>query len=170
MVSFLEASNSNTVLGSAALGAGVSGATFVNASNPQLGQQLIMTVSVGDFNGDGIPDLLAMNNGTPATVFLGNGDGTFTALPSMAEGGGVAFAVADFNGDGILDLAFANNTTLTVLLGNGDGTFTAKSPALETYDAPVAITVADFNGDGIPDLAIANSGSDTVIVLLGNGD
>ena len=43
------------------------------------GQGLNFAVA-GDFNGDGIPDLIVANylGATTATVFLGKGDGTFT--------------------------------------------------------------------------------------------
>src|SRR5260370_34465292 len=60
--------------------------------------------AVGDFNGDGVPDLAVANDGL--VVLLGNGGGTFQAPLSLGLDG---FAVAggDFNGDGRLDLAVA---------------------------------------------------------------
>jgi probable HAF family extracellular repeat protein len=107
---------------------------------------------VGDFNGDGIPDV---TNG--ATVLLGKGDGTFGAPISTGAAAG-AVAIADFNGDGKLDLAIANGpTSINVLLGKGDGSF--EAPVTYTTGlGPVSIAVADFNGDGKPDLAVAFSG------------
>ena len=58
-------------------------------------------VAIGDFNGDGNPDLVtadALDN--TLSVFLGNGDGTFQSrlrqsTPLMP----VAVVAADFNGD-----------------------------------------------------------------------
>ena len=35
------------------------------------------SVAVGDFNGDGIPDLVTANNFGTLSVLLGNGDGSF---------------------------------------------------------------------------------------------
>ena len=128
-------------------------------------------VAIGDFNGDGIPDL-AVTNGSDntITVLLGNGDGTFTTKSTLTVGAAPRFlVVSDFNGDGIPDLAVANSgdSTVTVLLGNGDGTFSFKSsPAAAPSN--LVLVVGDFNGDGIPDLATANEG--VVTVLLGNGD
>ncbi len=135
------------------------------------------SVAVGDFNGDGIPDLAVANfvlNGT-VSVLLGNGDGSFQRARSFAAGNNpVAVAVGDLTGNGILDLVVADNggifgtPALNVLLGNGDGTFQAPrtvAPGIQ----PGAVAVGDFNGDGIQDLAVAN-GSNTVSMFLGNGD
>ncbi len=131
------------------------------------------SVAVGDFNGDGILDLVtADNNSTNVSVLLGNGDGTFRPAVDYAAGSNPIYVVvADFNGDGNLDLATANwyAGTVSVLLGNGDGTFQAAQN-FNIGSLPGGMVVGDFNGDGIPDLAVANSGSYSVGVLLGNGD
>jgi hypothetical protein len=136
-------------------------------------------VAVGDFNGDGIPDLVTANNaGNTVSVLLGKGDGTFQTQTTYATGiWPASVAVGDFNGDGILDLAVANffgNTayygnTVSVLLGKGDGTFQAQT-TYATGNGPSSVAVGDFNGDGILDLAVANFFDNTVSVLLGKGD
>ena len=134
------------------------------------------SVAVGDFNGDGIPDLAIANEyDNTITVLKGDGTGGFTAFPASPFTVGynpACVVVADFNGDGNLDLATANlsSSNVTVLLGNGIGGFTPApaSPAVQGI-APVSMAVGDFNGDYIPDLAIADSSSNNVTVLLGNG-
>ena len=128
-------------------------------------------VVVGDFNGDGKPDLAVANTGgTNVSILLGNGDGTFGTTANFNAGGSpVAMAIGDFNGDGYTDLALVNSgaPAISILIGNGDGTFrTPVSYAAGTGAAAVA--VADFNGDGIADLATANGGS--ISILFGNGD
>ncbi len=131
------------------------------------------SVATGDFNGDGVLDLAAVNyEGNNVSVLLGNGNGTFAA--KVDYGVGIypfSVAAGDFNGDGKLDLSTANwgDNTVSVLLGNGDGTFAAKVD----YDAePNTLSVAagDFNGDGKLDLVTANLNSNSLSVLLGNGD
>ncbi len=137
-------------------------------------------VVAGDFNGDGILDLAVANNqgDVPVTILLGNGDGTFKAVPGIPAIGGnpKAIVLGDFNSDGIPDLAVANlagstsleGASMTVLLGNGDGTFTAAADEPGTEDFPNSMAAGDFNGDGLMDLAAANyCGADDV--CEGNG-
>jgi hypothetical protein len=128
-------------------------------------------VAVGDFNGDGKLDI-AVSGGGAVSIWLGNGDGTFTltgSSPIPVGTGLTAIVAADFNGDGKLDLAvtdYSSNAVLT-LLGNGDGTFKAATSI--PVKAPWAMVAGDFNNDGKPDLATAD-GDNTVTLLLGNGD
>jgi Big-like domain-containing protein/VCBS repeat protein len=143
-----------------------------------------MSLAVGDFNGDGAPDLAvaqcgsSVNCGTgQVSVLLGNGDGTFQSPVPYSTGNGSSYfvATADFNGDGILDLAVANqtggNSEIAILLGNGDGTFQAPVGYSTGAASAAYISVGDFNLDGAADLAVANTGTqDSVSILLGNGD
>jgi hypothetical protein len=127
-------------------------------------------LAVGDFTGDGIPDLAV--SGGAVEIFTGLGDGTFEEpIVHFANGyEHTGVAVADFNADGKLDAVTSDADTGTVseLLGNGDGTLTyAGAYAVGLF--PSAISVGDFNGDGRPDVATANAGSNTVSVLLNDG-
>jgi hypothetical protein len=130
-------------------------------------------VAVGDFNGDGKPDLVTANsyfgNGQTVSVLLGNGDGTFQPHVEYGTGNGpTSVAVADFNHDGKVDLAVTDEVVgkVSILLGKGDGTF--QSHVDYPDDARGSVIVADFNQDGNADLAALNSAG--VVVLLGNGD
>lgn len=131
------------------------------------------SVMVGDFNGDGFPDLVAANvSDNTISVLLANGDGSFRPAIRFQTGRvPQSIGVGDFNGDGILDLAVANtvDNTVSILLGNGDGTFQTQG-ILAGGSAPVSIIVGDFNADGIADLVVADVNEAGVSVLLGNGD
>ncbi|HXC76170.1 MAG TPA: FG-GAP-like repeat-containing protein [Candidatus Acidoferrum sp.] len=135
-----------------------------------------------DFNGDGKTDLALL--GSDLLIYLGNGDGTFTAeapiaLPSTFYGG--QLLAGDFNGDGKLDLVISGVQNdggtypkgVWLLTGKGDGTFNAPTLVASPGSGlvPGAIAAGDFNGDGKLDLAYTiGPGADGVTVLYGNGN
>src|SRR6266478_1058354 len=137
-----------------------------------------MSVAIGDFNGDGVLDLVVANEGSNnVSVLLGNGLGAFQAAQNFAAGTNPqSVAVGDFNGDGKLELAVANDGSgdVSVLLGNGDGTF-QTAVAFATGTNPQSVAVGDFNGDSKLDLAVANggdlsSGAGGNVTVLGKSD
>jgi len=120
---------------------------------------------VGDFNGDGIPDLLTSQDTNEViylAILLGKGDGTFRPPADiLAQGYPSSFAAADFNNDGILDLLVSISGTY-ILMGNGDGTF---GPAVLLSSDQSLGAVGDFNGDGNVDIALSDGA-----IYLGNGN
>jgi VCBS repeat-containing protein len=129
------------------------------------------SVAVGDFNGDGNPDLAVANQLTSTvSVLLGSAGGSFTRqTPDLTVGDfPVSVAVGNFDGDQDPDLAVANgySGTVSVLLGGNGASFT-RLPDLTIGGTPWSVGVGDFNGDNDPDLAIANQLSNNVSVLLG---
>jgi VCBS repeat-containing protein len=130
------------------------------------------SVAVGDFNGDGNPDLAVANQLTnTVSVLLGSTGGSFTRqTPDLTvDNFPVSVAVGDFNGDSDPDLAVANgySGTVSVLLGGNGASFTRQTPDLTIGGTPWSVAVGDFNGDSDPDLAVANQLANNVSVLLG---
>jgi hypothetical protein len=130
-------------------------------------------IVVGDFNGDGIPDLAVSEYaGGTVTILLGNGTGSFVAQTPITVGTSLlGLAVGDFNKDGKADLAVTSEVTglVYILLGNGDGTFQAPTH-YATFATGFSVAVGDLNGDGNLDLAISGSNAKVTSILLGNGD
>ena len=168
--------NTVTVL----LGAGAGEFTVAPGSPYPVGTDPV-SVAVGDFNGDGRPDLaIANKNSNNVTVLLGTGAGEFAAAPDSPFPVGtdpVSVAVGDFNGDGKPDLAITNwnagaGTTVTVLLGNGSGGVSpASGSPFAAGTAPLTVVTGDFNGDGILDLAVGHSYMGQILnttVMLGS--
>jgi hypothetical protein len=128
-------------------------------------------VAVGDFNGDGILDVVTAgtNFSRSVNLLLGNGDGTFQPPRSFGTNElPQALAVGDFRHNGQLDVAIAGVQDVVVLLGNGDGTF--QSPVYYFTGFTSSIAAGDFRGDGHTDLVVTNRSAGLVGILLGHGD
>ncbi len=143
-----------------------------------------ISLATGDFNGDGKLDVVAADFdelGPNVTVFLGNGDGGFSALAPISpelESNTLGIVSGDFNDDGKSDLVVigqdANDgSVVSFLAGNGDGTFQSAmlSSVPDAYLDGSAV-VGDFNGDGKLDIALGTEvqSPHSVAVLLGTGD
>ena len=174
-VSFADTTNGNYPLGSAPLGAATLSQTLTNlTAHPTV--PTARYIARGDFNGDGIPDFAVVEQLAGAVaVFLGNGDGTFTAAggsPLSAGGSNeVGVAVADFNNDGKVDVAATNYASgiVSIFLGNGDGTFGASNNNLSMGSNPEYLLAADLNHDGNIDLIACNQNSNAITILFGDG-
>jgi subtilisin-like proprotein convertase family protein len=156
------------------LGDGSGGFNSAGGSPFSVGQGPL-SVAVGDFNGDGKPDLTTANHDVGnVTVLLGDGSGGFNAASGSPftvgpnPTGPWSVAVGDFNGDGKLDLTTANSYSdnVTVLLGNGSGGFNPTASPFAVGSDPRCVASGDFNGDGKLDLTTANRGSNNVTVLV----
>ncbi len=107
------------------------------------------SVAVGDFNGDGKPDLALSNYGSKSvSVFLnttpaGATAPTFAASVTFTSGTNpLSVTAADFNGDGKLDLVVANSSTssssVSVLLNTTTPGATAPLSPLQRLPLPWA--------------------------------
>lgn len=140
------------------------------------------STSIADVNGDGNQDLLItgsdVNEGNPtATLYLGNGNGTFSKAGADLLGvSASSTSIADVDGDGNQDLLITGrdenlDSTITLYFGNGEGTFTEATAGLIGVEEG-STSIADINGDGNKDLLItgdSNTGP-TATLYLGNQD
>jgi hypothetical protein len=136
----------------------------------------VSAFTIGDFNGDGNPDVAfaspAASSGQFATltVLINNGDAALptpivtsslscTAIPQVLA--------ADLNNDKKLDLVLScADGNVTVLFGNGDGTFQPPI-SYTTTGTPSLAQPVDLNGDGYLDIAASTPA--TVQVMLNQG-
>lgn len=135
-------------------------------------------LTFGDINGDGYVDLISQNQ-AGLKIWLGQGDGAFECIETIAENsyreGDVK--LADFDGDGNLDFVVSGWSGsvdyVNFYKGNGDGTFELKNPEDKRNIRSSGVSVADFDNDGHLDVLILGySDQDgwTSDLYLGNGD
>ncbi|CAI7640315.1 unnamed protein product [Penicillium manginii] len=147
--------------------------------------------AVGDWNGDGRPDLFAIkksNTGSKSTeVHILSGDSNFqsfilqtgTALHETDDT--FEFAIGDWNGDGRPDLfavkkSNTDSKSTEVHILSGASNFQSFSlqtdTALHETDNTFEFAVGDWNGDGRPDLFAvkkSNTGSKSTEVHILSG-
>jgi len=169
-----------------------------DAVDEPLGAETMMSVAVGDLDGDDLPDLVAGQWGSNSPGFPPGVSGVYVFRNLGDEFGGPAtFArstfyevlygvrgieLVDLDNDGDLDVAAAtldngfgiNPGNVTLLLNDGTGVLGPPAYLPAGDDGPESIAAADLDGDGDIDLAVANYGSfgsgDTVSVFFNNGD
>ena len=173
--------------GSISILTGQGDGTFVAGATYAVGY-LPTALAVGDFDGDGNPDLavvisnpnLQFNPGF-VTIFTGSASGTFTAQANYGVGLiPSSIAVGDFNGDGKLDLAVGSaavsltnpQSEISILVNTGSGNFSAGSSFVvgPLGSVPISIAAVDFNNDGKLDLAVALNNTNYIVICQGNGD
>lgn len=116
---------------------------------------------LGDFNQDGIDDLLVLtnSNSVPARLYLGLQNGwkapVTLSFGLSFSGQATAIGTGDFNNDGKLDacaLTVDATNKFSVALGDGSGGFPTAVHTSNTFWGP-RIRVADMNSDGNLDAA-----------------
>ncbi len=115
----------------------------------------------GDFNGDGVTDVLVSDVGVSELKFFpGLTAGFFdapTTIPVSATIGSAVIKAADFDGDGIDDIVLASRFSagITLLLSDGSGAFPIERDISNvTGESVINLFPADINNDGAVDLVV----------------
>jgi hypothetical protein len=120
------------------------------------------SIAIGDFDGDGHPDLYVIVPGGSNHLFQRRADGTFADVTEKAKvagsGADLAGAFADFDKSGHASLFVAGLGGVTLYHNNGDGTFTdtTQRAGLKRKPGELATSVLlfDADNDGFLDLLV----------------
>jgi hypothetical protein len=129
---------------------------------------------VGDWDGDGSPDLLAVQSST-GSLFLYPGRGTSFSTRRMIGAGWNAYAelagAGDFNRDGHVDLVTRNSATGDLWLYPGNGTTFNPRVRIGTGWNTMrdVVGVGDFDRDGFPDLIAVQQATGNLFRYPGRG-
>ena len=130
------------------------------------------SITFGDLNGDGKPDIVV--GGAEVSVFLNLGNRQFSSTNYSLFNGDRAdqVIVEDVNHDGKGNVITASQqqAAVNILLNNGDGTLDQNQNDIVTYPLSGGATglfLQDVNGDGIPDLIVSYTAGSAISVLIG---
>jgi len=131
----------------------------------------VTMVDTGDFNGDGIPDLV-IGGLTRIAILESRGRHFFQIYEHQTGARVLQAALGDFNGDGAVDLAlpmvgYGEQHLLLSFLNSGSGRM--KALPVQSVDSTTgSIAMGDFNEDGKQDLVVGTF--DGLALLSGMGD
>ena len=133
------------------------------------------SVTVGDFNNDGRPDIAVANSQNNIVgVFISYVNRIFfsqTAYFIDYNSFPASLAVGDFNNDSRLDIAVCNpgNENIGIFLGYSHEDFSRLSSyTTGLFSQPIYVAVEDFNNDTKLDIVVANYGTNNIMILLGS--
>lgn len=148
--------------------------TFAPGATQPLVANAPCAIVVGDFNGDGNPDVIVGDSNGVLREYLGDGKGDLADAGNVATLGSVAsIAIGHFTHSGHLDLVVSDfrSNSAVILLGKANGSFrVAWSFQLPRVGRQFRIATADFNQDGVDDLVIGNDDDADYEVMLGHGN
>ncbi|MCR1782729.1 N-acetylmuramoyl-L-alanine amidase [Nocardioides carbamazepini] len=122
---------------------------------------------VGDWDGDGLNDIMAIRKSDKAPVlFRGMGGGNFhpaQVLPSSFRGVKMLAAVGDVTGDGLPDLVGQpKGDVMRVYPGQGLTGFQASVPATGQVAGKKLVPIGRWNKDSAPDALVRNGSALTL--------
>ncbi|MCU0426425.1 MAG: FG-GAP-like repeat-containing protein, partial [Candidatus Kapabacteria bacterium] len=125
-------------------------------------------IASGDFNGDGLLDVVATCGANGVRVARNNGGMSFTTYQTIAVGNVGTCAAGDFDSDGDIDIVYSltGSTTVGFLQNDGKGNFNTAPFTLATAGATRSFfSVGDLDSDGDIDLAIGGNGVANAVLL-----
>ena len=149
------------------------GTSFSHIETPLSDLGVRMTSFLGDYNGDGLTDLIEFDHyGYKLYFHTGNNSLPYVESASTIVSYDIQsqwrMEQGDFNGDGLVDFVYvgASSPDYYFALNNGDGTFdtslacddyTIFDQTTEYDDARLTLTPLDLDRDGLTDLVVSKA-------------
>ena len=126
---------------------------------------------VGDFNGDGIADILWQRASTgEVVIWFMNGASVASSVNLPSVPGWTVVGVGDFDGDGKADILWQNQATGSDVIWLMNATGIIGSGGLGDLGTQWSVAgIGDFNGDGDADVLWQNNATGQLVVWLMNG-
>ncbi|HUD87919.1 MAG TPA: FG-GAP-like repeat-containing protein [Xanthobacteraceae bacterium] len=169
----------NTTTGAVAIWE-MNGTTILNPSSSGVGTVATnwTVVGVGDFNGDGMADILWQNtsNGNLA-IYLMNGTTVASSATFANLGAYSVVGIGDFNGDGKSDILLRDGSgDIAIWEMNGTAILNPNTSGVGNLSTVWSVAeTGDFNGDGMSDILWRDTSGDIAIwymngTTLSSGD
>lgn len=126
-------------------------------------------LKTGDFDNDGLTDVVVVNNGSNTISVLRNTGNSFTKTDFTTGATPTYVAVGDLTGDAKLDIAVANQNESSVSIFKNNSTL--GSIAFSTKvdfgsgTSPRGVEIGDIDGDGLADVIVTNQNGRSISVL-----
>jgi FG-GAP-like repeat len=130
---------------------------FGGLETGKIGESRWAAIATGDFDSDGLVDLVWRNQGSGVTELWSMRDGVGAGAASLGNTSGWSvIATGDFNGDANTDLLWRNLQNGAVELWGMAGGTVANARQLGQTAGWSVLTTGDFNGDGTTDVIWRN--------------
>jgi hypothetical protein len=129
----------------------------------------IRMAEVADLDGDGLLDIVVIDERRGAGIYFGRREGGFAEVLPLNDGKVTpyALAVADLNRDGTPDIVVGNVEAPTTIYYNGSGRRFTRIHAGDSRGAVYGFAIGDLDGDGWVDIAVARSEAPNVVMFGG---
>ncbi len=126
----------------------------------------IRMAEAADFNGDGLLDIVAIDERAGTAIYFGQRNGSFSERVAVGDRTSTpyALAVGDLNGDGKPDIVVGNvEAPSAIYFNDGSGRAFHVVQFGDNKGTVYGFAIADLDRDGVADIAVARSEAPNVV-------